>query len=305
VIPALPDLYSEPFADSSQIPTHLVSQIARREVTVALSGDGGDELLGGYTRYVWGPRVWTPLRWLPPQVRGGVAATIERIPICAWDTLGRAVPGQLRISRLGDKAHKVAYRLRRVNDVNHLYRMLVMNWPPDAAVVRGARPVRTPLDAATERRGRLDPEHRMMLWDALTYLPDDVLHKVDRASMGVSLETRAPFLDHRVAELAWRVPLHMKIRNGQGKWILRKLLYRHVPQALVERPKMGFGVPIDAWLRGPLREWAEDLLSESRLPADGYLNPVPIRQKWAEHLSGRRNWPHELWAVLMFQAWSR
>jgi asparagine synthase (glutamine-hydrolysing) len=303
VIPKLPDIYSEPFADSSQIPTHVVSKIARQHVTVALSGDGGDELFGGYTRYVWGRRIWNQLRWLPGPVRRGLGATIERVPVSAWDALGDLAGGFSPVSRLGDKAHKLARRLNRVNDVDGLYRMLVTMWPPDAGVVPNARPLRTLLDERAAWPAVPDPAQRMMMWDALTYLPDDILHKVDRASMAVSLETRAPLLDHRVAQLAWRMPRHMKIRNGTGKWILRQVLYRHVPRDLIERPKMGFGIPIDAWLRGPLREWAGDLIGDSTLESDGYLDASLVRQKWAEHASGLRNWQHELWCVLMFQAW--
>jgi asparagine synthase (glutamine-hydrolysing) len=303
VVPKLPDFYSEPFADSSQIPTHVVSQIARQHVTVALSGDGGDELFGGYPRYVWGRRIWNQLRWLPAAVRRGLGTAIQQIPVAAWDGLGDLAAGFSPVSRLGDKAHKLAYRLNRVNDMDGLYRMLVTTWPADTSVVPGARPLRTLLDDRSVWPAIEDPEQRMMMWDALTYLPDDILHKVDRASMAVSLETRAPFLDHRVAALAWRLPPRMKIRNGTGKWILRQLLYRHVPKDLIERPKMGFGVPIDSWLRGPLREWAEDLLSESTITSEGHLNATLIRNKWAEHVSGRRNWQHELWCVLMFQAW--
>ena len=303
VIPSLPDLYSEPFADSSQIPTHLVSRIARQHVTVALSGDGGDELFGGYTRHSWIPEIWNRIRVLPAPVRRALGGAIQQIPTPVWDALGSGVPGRLRNMRLGDKAHKLAHRLKHVSDVDDLYRTLVTVWPNGTAIVNGAQQATTPLARAVAFESIREPVHRMMLWDALTYLPDDILHKVDRASMGASLETRAPFLDHRVAEVAWRLPLDMKIRNGSGKWILRQVLYRYVPTELLERPKMGFGVPIDAWLRGPLRAWAEDLLNESKLRRQGYFDPAPIRQKWAEHLSGHRNWPNELWCVLMFQAW--
>jgi asparagine synthase (glutamine-hydrolysing) len=221
----------------------------------------------------------------------------------AWDVVGSATPGLPEISRLGDKAHKLAYRLAKVTDLDSLYRMLVTLWPVEAGVVPGARPLRTLLDESPAWPAVPDTEQRMMMWDALTYLPDDILHKVDRASMAVSLETRAPFLDHRVAELAWHLPQRMKIKNGTGKWIVRQVLYRHVPKELIERPKMGFGIPIDSWLRGPLREWADGMIGESRLASEGYLDPVPIRQKWNEHLSGKRNWQYELWCVLMFQAW--
>jgi asparagine synthase (glutamine-hydrolysing) len=303
VIPRLPQLYSEPFADSSQVPTHVVSQVARQHVTVALSGDGGDELFGGYTRYLWAPKIWNGVKWLPASVRRGVGAAIQRVPVSTIDTLSAVAPGLSGTARVGDKAHKLADRVAGVGGIEALYRSLVRTWSPGADVVRGARPLVTPLDRAAAWHPTADPEHRMMFWDTLTYLPDDILHKVDRASMGVSLETRAPFLDHRVAELAWRLPLHMKIRDDRGKWIGRQLLYRYVPRDLVERPKMGFAIPLDAWLRGPLREWADTLLAESRMRVQGHLNPAVIRRKWTEHLSGTRNWQNELWCVLMFQAW--
>jgi asparagine synthase (glutamine-hydrolysing) len=281
----------------------VVSQVARQHVTVALSGDGGDELFGGYTRYVWAPKIWSGLKWLPASVRRGVGAAIQSVPISTIDIVSAVAPGLSNTARVGDKAHKLADRVADVGGIEALYRSLVRTWSPDADVVRGARPLLTPLDRAATWHPTADAEHRMMFWDTLTYLPDDILHKVDRASMGVSLETRAPFLDHRVAELAWRLPLHMKIRDDRGKWIGRQLLYRYVPRDLVERPKMGFAIPLDAWLRGPLREWAETLFAESRIRVQGHLNPAVIRRKWTEHLSGSRNWQNELWCVLMFQAW--
>ena len=302
VIPRLPDLYSEPFADSSQIPTHLVSKMARQHVTVALSGDGGDELLGGYTRYVWGPRVWNGLRWVPAGLRRQLSAAITGVPVHRWDALGNLIPGH-PLGAVGDKAHKLAHRLGWVNSVDDLYRMLVTTWPADSGVVPGARPLRSTLDGLSPHHSGAGSAHAMMLRDSMTYLPDDILHKVDRASMGVSLETRAPFLDHRVAELAWRLPLRLKIRDRQGKWALRRVLDRHVPRELIERPKMGFGMPVGAWIRGPLRDWAEGLLNEQALRAGGYLDPAPIGRKWHEHLAGTRAWHNELWPVLMFQAW--
>jgi asparagine synthase (glutamine-hydrolysing) len=303
VIPLLPAMYDEPFADSSQIPTHLVSKAARQHVTVALTGDAGDELFGGYNRYFWGQRVWSRVGWMSPVLRQGLGAGIQQVPIAAWDALGRALPGGHSIARLGDKVHKLAHRLKTVQSVDDLYRSLVTEWPQADDLVRGASRLPTKLDDASLAAGVPEVEHRMMLWDTLTYLPDDILTKVDRAAMSVSLETRVPFLDHRVVELAWRLPLHMKIRDGQGKWVLRQVLYKYVPRELIERPKAGFGIPVGQWLRGPLRDWAEGLLDEQRLENEGYFQSAPIRAKWAEHLSGRSDHTASLWTVLMFQAW--
>ena len=311
VIPLLASMYDEPFADSSQIPTHWVSQAARQHVTVALSGDAGDELFGGYNRYFWGQRIWSRLGWMPPALRHALGAGITQLPVPAWDALGRtvsrALPGTQGVARLGDKAHKLAHRLKTVNSLDDLYRSLVTEWPQGTDLVLGAQRLPTALSdeslANALARGVLEPEHRMMLWDSVTYLPDDILQKVDRAAMSVSLETRVPFLDHRVVELAWRLPLHMKIRGNEGKWALRQVLYKYVPRELIERPKAGFGIPVGQWLRGPLRDWAEALLDESRLAQEGYLQPAPIRRAWQEHLSGQHDWAARLWAVLMFQAW--
>ncbi|MBT5551917.1 MAG: asparagine synthase (glutamine-hydrolyzing) [Nitrospina sp.] len=307
IIPNLPQLYDEPFADSSQIPTHMVCRQARSEMKVALSGDAGDELFGGYNRYFWAKRIWNKLSWLPQPLRSKLAETILLIAPGNWDTIAELVnnflPARKRISLLGDKAHKLASRLRNVRDLDDLYLSLISEWSDPASVVIGAQEPSTLLDDRSMKAGRSDHEHRMMYWDSLTYLPDDILCKVDRAAMGVGLETRVPFLDHRVAELAWQLPLNMKIRNGQGKWVLRQVLDKYVPKALIDRPKAGFGVPVGQWIRGPLNEWAEVLLDENRLRQEGYFNPAPISKKWAEHKAGTHNWTPSLWATLMFQAW--
>jgi asparagine synthase (glutamine-hydrolysing) len=306
VIPLLPALYDEPFADSSQIPTYLVSALARQHVTVSLSGDGGDELFGGYNRYFWAMRLWQRLGRLPQPLRRALAAIALAPSPAAWDRLFRLVgpllPTSLRYTNPGDKLHKSA-TLFAARQPEAIYQRLVSHWEDPAGVVLGAREPATAITDSARWLACDDFAQRMMYLDTVTYLPDDILVKVDRAAMGVSLETRVPLLDHRLLEFAWRLPLGMKIRDGQGKWLLRQVLYRHVPRHLIERPKMGFGVPIDAWLRGPLRDWAEALLDESRLRREGYFAPAPIRQKWAEHLSGRRNWAYHLWDVLMFQAW--
>lgn len=298
VIPKLPTLYSEPFADSSQIPTFLVSQLARQHVTVSLSGDAGDELFCGYRRYQMTAGVWSKISRIPRPLRKLAAGFITSISPSALDSLSSA----LRISRLGDKLHKGAALLVS-RSVSELYRGMVSHWDDPANVVLGAAEPYALLSGAAPALQELSDVERMMALDMLSYLPDDILAKVDRAAMSVSLETRVPFLDHRVVEFAWSLPLDYKLRNGVTKWPLRQVLYRHVPRGLIERPKMGFGVPIDHWLRGPLRDWAESLLGESRLRAEGFFNPEPIRLKWAQHLSGRRNWQHHLWDVLMFQAW--
>jgi asparagine synthase (glutamine-hydrolysing) len=302
VIPRLPSLYDEPFADVSQIPTFLVSQLARRHVTVSLSGDAGDELFGGYNRYAWARR----LLKVPAAARRAAAVALRALSPTQWDhvvrVFGPAVPRRLRMRRPGDQAHKLAGVLGGRGD-GTIYERMVAIWP-DVSEVSTAPADETLLSRRWRDAAAADsPEHRMMIVDMLTYLSDDILCKVDRAAMAVSLETRVPFLDHRLVEFAWRLPLRFKIRNGEQKWILRQVLHRYVPPALVERPKMGFGVPIDAWLRGPLRGWAEDLLSESRLRDAGDLRPASVRAKWQEHLSGRRNWQYQLWNVLMLQAW--
>ena len=298
IIPRLPALYDEPFSDSSQIPTFLVSQLTRQHVTVSLSGDAGDELFGGYNRYFIVMDYLRKLKRLPPYARRSLAWAIEAIPLSVWDALMRMA----RIERRAEKIRKTVEILGAPNP-EFIYRGRVSHWQHPSDLVIGATEPPTVLTDRAAWPDLADFEHRMMYLDAVSYLPDDILVKVDRAAMSVSLETRAPFLDHRVVEFAWRLPLSMKIRNGRGKWILRELLYKHVPKELVDRPKMGFGVPIDSWLRGPLRDWAEALLSESRLQQEGVFNPGPIRRKWEEHLNGRCNWQYHLWDVLMFQAW--
>jgi asparagine synthase (glutamine-hydrolysing) len=306
VIPRLPALYCEPFSDSSQIPTFLVSQLARQQVTVSLSGDAGDELFCGYNRYVLANKLWKKLSMLPTGSRRLAARGLTTFSPSRWNALLGPVqgllPGSLRQANLGDKLHKAAGVLAS-GDLDALYLGLVSHWDDPASVVIGGTEPPTLLTGNAPKLDGLDEIQRMMALDMLTYLPDDILAKVDRAGMGVSLEGRVPFLDHRVVEFAWTLPQSMKLRDGVGKWVLRQVLYRHVPKELIERPKMGFGVPIGVWLRGPLRDWAEDLLDEARLRREGYFHPAPIRQKWAEHLSGARNWQYHLWAVLMFQAW--
>ena len=307
VIPRLPMLYDEPHADSSQIPTFLVAQLARQHVKVSISGDGGDELFGGYNRYFWSRRIWSKLAWAPRPLRQLLAKALTALPPqhlnAAYACVERFLPAALRASLMGDKLHKLAERLKTVVDLDDLYYSLVSEWNHPSDVVRGAEEPATIVTRRFDWPPLPESEHRMMFLDAMTYLPDDILVKVDRAAMSVSLETRTPYLDHRVVELAWRLPLNMKIRTGQGKWILRRILYKYVPPHLIERPKQGFGVPLDTWLRGPLREWAEPLLNAKRLEHEGFFHPEPIRKKWEEHLSSRRNWQFHLWPVLMFQSW--
>lgn len=304
VIPQLPFIYDEPFSDSSQIPTYLLSQLTRQHVTVSLSGDGGDELFGGYNRYLIAQSVWSKLSILPKRLRLLLASLISSVSPGHWNKLAYPlqpmIPNSLR-GNTGDRLHKAASLLAAENSTD-LYRSFVSHWSDQSLVLNSIEPS-TQLTSPAITNNSDFTIHRMMALDSLTYLPDDILCKVDRAAMRVSLETRVPFLDHRVVELAWRFPLSMKIRENQGKWLLRQVLYKHVPKNLIDRPKMGFGIPLDTWLRGPLRDWAESLLNLDRLNNEGFLNPVPIRKKWHEHLSGKRNWQYHLWDILMFQSW--
>ena len=302
VIPRLPEIYDEPFGDSSQIPTHLVAALARKHVTVALSGDGGDELFGGYNRYFWGRSIWNRIGSVPQGVRHGVGRMMTVLSPASWDRIGRLLPRRLRQPTLGDRIHKLASVID-VDGPDELYRRLVSQHREPGSLIVGANESPIWADAEATAFNRSNFTERMMYQDLVGYLTDDILTKVDRAAMAVSLETRVPMLDHHLVEFAWRLPLAMKIRDGQGKWLLRQVLDRYVPRELIDRPKQGFGIPLDTWLRGPLREWAEELLDEHRLRREGYFHPAPIREKWNEHLSGRRNWQYWLWNVLMFQAW--
>lgn len=302
VIPSLPGLYCEPFADSSQIPTFLVSQLAKQHVTVSLSGDAGDELFCGYNRYQLTEKLWRKLARVPAPLRTLVAMGITALSPTAWDSLASVIPGAGRYAALGDKLHKGASVLASAT-VDELYLGMVSHLRNPADWVVGGQEPPTHLTGLRPQLGGLNAVEHMMALDAISYLPDDILVKVDRAGMGASLESRMPFLDYRLVEFAWSLPLDYKLRDGQTKWPLRQVLYRHVPRELIDRPKMGFGVPLHDWLRGPLRGWAEDLLDEARLRREGYFHPGPIRKLWAEHLKGKRNWTAQLWNVLMFQAW--
>jgi asparagine synthase (glutamine-hydrolysing) len=302
VVPRLPDIWDEPFSDSSQLPTHLVATVARRAVTVALSGDGGDELFAGYNRHAWLDRVW---RWstpIPQGARRRIGDVIRLIPPGAVDSGVALLPERRRVRLASSKVAKLG-RVLQAPTVQLAYESLTAHWEhPDQLVVglSGTEPVHS---ALATWDGVSDVTSEMLKADLVTFLPDDILTKVDRASMAVSLETRAPFLDRGVLEAAWRLPTSSKVRDGTSKWVLRRILDRHVPRALVDRPKMGFGVPLAEWLRGPLRPWAEDLLSQSALTRHGLLEPAPIRRAWTLHAQGKRDLGYELWDVLMLQSW--
>ncbi len=303
VIPHLPDIYDEPFADSSQIPTYLVSRLARGQVSVALSGDGGDEIFAGYNRHRLAAGPWPRLERVPLALRRLASSSLRGLPPALWDFLFSLSPKRLRHVLTGDRMHKLATVLAGADGAD-LYGRLVSQWSdPESLVVEGARERERIWDDPGLMRDLPELMARMRYMDTVGYLPGDILTKLDRASMAVSLETRVPLIDHRVVEFATGLPPHMLIRGQRGKWLLRQVLHRYVPEELVTRPKTGFGVPLDSWLRGPLRDWAEGLLSRSRLEEEEFFAPAPVRRAWKEHLSGRRNHQHKLWAALMFQAW--
>lgn len=306
VVPRLPAIYDEPFSDPSQIPTLLVSELAKQHVKVSLSGDGGDELFGGYNRYLAGQRLWAKVSCLPVKFRKQLAKIICMGSPNFWNRLLApahfALPESLRQINVGERMHKAASAITANSSID-LYQKLISNWSEPEALVLNSK---EPSTSLTKIDDFMDVENfvqQMMALDMVGYLPDDVLTKLDRAAMAVSLETRVPLLDHRIVEFAWQLPLNYKIRNGVGKWPLREVLYKYVPRKLIDRPKMGFAVPIDSWLRKPLLDWAENLLDESRLRHEGFFNEKVVRHKWKEHLSGQRNWQYQLWDVLMFQAW--
>jgi asparagine synthase (glutamine-hydrolysing) len=306
VVPRLPEIYDEPFADSSQIPTTVLARLTRAHVTVALSGDGGDELFGGYNRYAWAQRFWKRVEPVPLPVRRAAGAVLDWVPPGWWDRAfdgaRRLLPASVALRMPGTKLSKVA-RVLPAADLHETYVTLASHFEDPARLVLGAVEPPTLLTSPRRWPALDDAVERMMYLDTMTYLPDDILTKVDRATMAWSLEGRMPFLDPHVAALAWRTPTDRKVKGGSGKWLLRQLLHRYVPPALVERPKAGFGVPIGDWLRGPLRPWAEELLASGRLAHDGLLAPDVVRAMWTEHLSGRRDRQFELWDVLMLQAW--
>jgi asparagine synthase (glutamine-hydrolysing) len=300
VIPLLPEMYDEPFADSSQIPTHLVSRFAREKVTVALTGDGGDELFAGYNRHFAAPRLWQQLERVPQPIRAAAGSPLSRLPSRLWTRIARLVPGRSQ-PHVGGKIQKGLRVAASAASLDDVYLSFLDEWSHETSPVIGGTvdPVGFDLNAAPGAAGAI----RMMYCDAVSYLPDDILAKVDRASMAVALETRVPFLDHRVAELAARVPLDLKLRDGRGKYLVRKLLYGLVPRELIDRPKAGFAVPVGEWIKGPLRPWAEDLLDPGLIRSQGWFDPAIVRSRWREHLSGQRDSTPALWAILMFQSW--
>lgn len=302
VIPKIPIIWDEPFADSSQIPTYMVSQLARQHVTVGLSGDGGDELFCGYSRYLQGYEMWRKIKALPKPLSLILGWLLNGASNKNLEKYIQRLPIRYRIPNFGDKLRKLS-EVARHNTPEALYHALLSQCANPEDIVIGGRESNSQLANQKDLPALRDFREHMMYMDTMNYLPDDILTKVDRSSMSVSLEARVPMLDHRVVEYAWKLPLSLKCRGGQGKWFLRQLLYRYVPAKYVDRPKMGFGVPIGDWLRGSLREWGEELLDQNKLAEQGYFNPEPVIQYWKEHQSGQQNHQYKLWNILMFQAW--
>ena len=304
VIPKLPEIYDEPFSDSSQIPTFLVSQLAKKDVSVSLSGDGGDEIFGGYNRYIFTKNIWQKLSILPGPLRILLSRIISNIPPSLVNSTITSLGLSNELPNFGNKLGKISKGLEKDN-VDDLYFSLVSNWQEPQDLVRES--IEPPMHTNSKDflLDDFDSVSSMMIKDSLTYLPDDILTKVDRASMSVSLESRVPFLNHNIYEFTSKLPLNFKLRGKETKWILRQVLYNYIPRELIERPKVGFAVPIDKWLRGDLREWAEDLFDEQKIKEDGFFNSKIISDKWNQHLSGKKNWDQQLWGVLMFQSWLR
>ena len=306
MVPKISSIFDEPFSDSSQIPTYLLALLTREHVTVSLSGDGGDELFGGYLRYNLGHDLWKKIGWLPVVMRKFLAGFIEIIPMGLLDKYGQNIAKTAgRYSASGTAGAKVRAlaEILTASDFEDLYKRLVSHWKFPDAIVIASKEAASLLDSSKDLDRFHDLYHRMMFLDLVTYLPDDILTKVDRTTMAVSLEARVPVLDHRVVEFAWKLPLSMKVKEQDNKWILKQVLYKYVPEELVNRPKMGFGIPIDQWLRSSLRDWAESLLDESTLKQEGFFNTEMIRRKFDEHVKGSRNWHYYLWDILMFQEW--
>ena len=306
MISKMPTIYDEPFSDPSQIPTYLISDMTSKHVKVSLSGDAGDEIFGGYNRYVFVNRLWGAFSKIPRPIRNLVSKAITNISPKTWNKLliynQFILPKKWHASNYGEKLHKGS-RVLAAKDIEALYKGLIMNWDDSSDIVLGIEKSDIISDYFASFAHELNDIERMMAVDSVTYLPDDILVKIDRAAMAVSLETRVPFLNTKVIEYAWQLPLSLKLRGPKGKWILRRILEKYIPVELIDRPKMGFAMPIDAWLRGPLRDWAESLLDTKKLKDEGYLMPDRIRTKWKEHLTGSHNWQDHLWDVLMFQLW--
>ena len=303
VIPDLPDIYDEPFADSSQIPTFIVSKLAKKSVTVALTGDGGDELFGGYVRHIWADKLWRNMSMMPYPIRSLLGSMLTAVSPEVYDSIFERVkeflPSAYRQNKSGDKLHKLS-RLLSARTPMEMYCNLTSHWQLKDNVVKGGLPlsVHTSIPCSNRPVSQL-----MMDADLKNYFLNDILVKVDKASMAVSLEARVPLLDNSIVDFSFGIPLSMKIRNGSGKWVLKQVLRKHLPDSLIDRPKWGFGLPLDEWMRLELREWCESLLSEECIKDVGYFDPKLIRRKWKEHLSGARNWQYHLWDVLMFHSW--